>query len=205
MGNREKLLEGAKQSLLERGYQRTTARDIVAASGGANLASIGYHFGSTEALLTAAMIEAIAQWGDEVEAIVQMDPADDPVDQLELIWSRALDSIARQRALWVASVEIFIVAEHDPAIQEMLGDSLEQAREGLAAMLTGGRPSSDPAMARALGSLCLAVLEGFVLQHLIDAERGPSPAGLAGAIRSLANASSSGTSMAERSAGSRSG
>lgn len=42
---------------------RTTARDIVKASG-ANLASIGYHYGSKDALLTQAFIELISDWGD---------------------------------------------------------------------------------------------------------------------------------------------
>ena len=36
--------------LREKGYAHTTARDIVAASS-TNLASIGYHYGSTKALL----------------------------------------------------------------------------------------------------------------------------------------------------------
>ena len=54
MGHREALLDGARRCLLERGYARTTARDLVAASG-TNLASIGYHFGSKEALLNGAM------------------------------------------------------------------------------------------------------------------------------------------------------
>ncbi|NHW87893.1 helix-turn-helix transcriptional regulator, partial [Escherichia coli] len=45
MGHRERLLAGARNCLYERGYTRTTARDIVAASD-TNLASIGYHFGS---------------------------------------------------------------------------------------------------------------------------------------------------------------
>jgi AcrR family transcriptional regulator len=54
MGNREALLSGAKQSLLEKGYDRSTVRDITAAAGGVSMAAIGYHFGSREALLTAA-------------------------------------------------------------------------------------------------------------------------------------------------------
>ena len=52
MGHREDLLEGAKRCLLEKGYGRTTARDLVQASG-TNLASIGYHYGSKDALLRA--------------------------------------------------------------------------------------------------------------------------------------------------------
>lgn len=55
MGHREDLLEGAKRCLLEKGFVRTTARDIVKESG-ANLASIGYHYGSKDALLAQAYV-----------------------------------------------------------------------------------------------------------------------------------------------------
>lgn len=63
MGHREDLLEGAKRCLLEKGYARTTARDIVAASG-TNLASIGYHYGSKEALLNLAFLKVTEEWGE---------------------------------------------------------------------------------------------------------------------------------------------
>ncbi|GAB3818361.1 TetR family transcriptional regulator [Micromonospora zhanjiangensis] len=62
MGNREDLLAGAKQCLMEKGYARTTARDIAAAAG-TSLAAIGYHFRTTQALLNAALFEAMAEWG----------------------------------------------------------------------------------------------------------------------------------------------
>src|SRR5258707_8772719 len=54
ISHREQLLEGAIECLRTKGYARTTARDIAAAAN-ANLASIGYHFGSTEALVNAAV------------------------------------------------------------------------------------------------------------------------------------------------------
>ena len=50
MGQREDLLTAAKKLLVEKGYHRTTARDIAAASG-AHLGSIGYHYGSKDALM----------------------------------------------------------------------------------------------------------------------------------------------------------
>lgn len=58
MGHREDLLEGAKRCLLEKGFLRTTARDIVKESG-TNLASIGYHYGSKDALLVQAYVSLI--------------------------------------------------------------------------------------------------------------------------------------------------
>jgi AcrR family transcriptional regulator len=52
--NRDALLLAAKQCLLEKGYNRTTARDI-ASMAGVSLAAIGYHFSSKDALLTEAL------------------------------------------------------------------------------------------------------------------------------------------------------
>jgi AcrR family transcriptional regulator len=65
MGNREALLAGAKRCLIEKGYARTTARDIAAASG-VSLAAIGYHFGSKDALMNQAIYEFVGEWADEV-------------------------------------------------------------------------------------------------------------------------------------------
>lgn len=64
MGHREDLLEGAKRCLLAKGFVRTTARDIVKESG-TNLASIGYHYGSKDALLTQAFVELVQEWGEK--------------------------------------------------------------------------------------------------------------------------------------------
>ena len=58
---RERLLQGASRCLQEKGYAETTARDIAAASG-ANLRSIGYHFGSTKSLLLAAISLNFRRW-----------------------------------------------------------------------------------------------------------------------------------------------
>jgi AcrR family transcriptional regulator len=187
MGHREQLLEGAKRALMEKGHAGTTARDIVAASG-TNLASIGYHFGSKDALLTAAMIEAIGEWGDEVEAILRtaVDPDAQPIDRLEVIWNGVVESVRTQRKLWVASAEILTVAEHEPALREQLAEALEEGRKGLTAMVTAGAEDVSPERAHALGSLCLAVLQGLMLQQLIDPERASSGTELASAIRALA-------------------
>ena len=95
MGHREALLEGARRCLEEKGYARTTARDLVAASG-TNLASIGYHFGSKEALLNAAMIEAIEEWGAELQhaLAVDIDPEAAPLERFAATWT------SRSRTRW---------------------------------------------------------------------------------------------------------
>src|SRR5690242_12568992 len=77
MGNREALLAGATQCLIERGWAHTTVRDIAAAAG-VNHAAIGYHFGSKDALLTQALVAAVEALGDEL--------ANTPADPPERRW-----------------------------------------------------------------------------------------------------------------------
>ncbi|CAM5312755.1 hypothetical protein SALBM135S_06103 [Streptomyces alboniger] len=62
----EDLLEGAKRCLLAKGFVRTTARDIVVV--GTNLASIGYHYGSKDALLVEAFVVLVEPMGESFTA-----------------------------------------------------------------------------------------------------------------------------------------
>jgi AcrR family transcriptional regulator len=82
VGHREDLLAGARRCLEKRGYARTTARDLVAESG-TNLASIGYHFGSKEALLNEAIGESFQEWAERVrELALSIEPRGEPVSEL---------------------------------------------------------------------------------------------------------------------------
>lgn len=94
MGNREDLLTGAVKCLKERGWARTTVRDIAAAAGVSH-AAIGYHFGSREALLTQAFVQAMDEWGRRTE---QAAPATD----LESMWDARIASFYADRELWLA-------------------------------------------------------------------------------------------------------
>jgi AcrR family transcriptional regulator len=187
MGHREDLLVGAKICLYERGYGRTTARDIVAASG-TNLASIGYHFGSKEALLTTAIIESFAEWGVELDAVMRSlswDDTADPVDKFEAAWTRLIGSFVTHRPLWVSSVEAFAQAEHIPELRDQLAASLEETRAGLAAVIMTVSGTIDEKSARTVGSLVLGLLPGLALQWLLDPDRAPSGADLGEAIRAV--------------------
>src|SRR5947207_1143650 len=102
MGNREALLAGAKRCLIEKGYARTTARDIAAASG-VSLAAIGYHFGSKDALMNQAIYEFVGEWGDEVERALSAEGALDaePLKRFESIMARTIESISPPAACTV--------------------------------------------------------------------------------------------------------
>jgi AcrR family transcriptional regulator len=187
MGHRERLLAGAKRCLYERGYGRTTARDIVAASG-TNLASIGYHFGSKEALLNAAMIEAIDEWGEEVGRILATDSdvEGDPMERFEAVWTRLIESFEVHRPLLVASFEAFAPAQRSPELREQLADGQEEGRYGLAALFQKIDESTvDERAARTVGSFYVALLSGLIAQWLVDPARAPSGRDLAEGLRTI--------------------
>jgi AcrR family transcriptional regulator len=187
MGHKEDLLAGAKRCLYERGYAHTTARDIVAASG-TNLASIGYHFGSKEALLNAAMIEAIQEWGQELAHTLAVDvaPAATQQERFEAIWARVIESFATHRQLWIATFEATVQAEREPEVRAFLGDALQQGRAGLVALFQNVDEATGEQLAGTLGSFYQALLTGVWVQWLIDSERAPSSRDLAEALRLIA-------------------
>ncbi|MFJ9030829.1 TetR/AcrR family transcriptional regulator [Streptomyces sp. NPDC102274] len=186
MGHREQLMVGAKRCLEERGYARTTSRDIAAAAN-APLGTINYHYGSKEALLNAALLETLQEWGDRVRAR----PADSARSagegsRLEAMWARVTDSGATDRPLVVASIEAFAQAERFPEIRRQIAEAFELARTELAADLHGIDGAAEGELARAVGSVHMALVAGLTQQWLIDPERAPSAREVAAGLRAIA-------------------
>lgn len=184
MGHREDLLEGAKRCLFERGYGRTTARDIVAASG-TNLASIGYHFGSKEALLDAALVEAIDEWGDRLRATLRSRrlATTDPLAYFEAIWTRIVQTFDAHRPLWVATFEALAQAEHSPRVRRFLADAMQHGRERIVQDFDDADAPRAAARARTVGAFYQALLLGVMAQWLVDPERAPTGRDLGAALR----------------------
>jgi AcrR family transcriptional regulator len=186
MGNREDLLAAAKRLLSEKGYARTTARDLAAASG-VSLAAIGYHFGSKDALLNAARIEALGEWADELGRALAAgaDPDTGPIERFEAIWTRVIESFAAHRSLWAASFEMLAQIDQAPEVRAAVADAQERARLGLASLFHHLDPALDEQRAWMVGSFHLALLPGVMAQWLIDPERAPSGHDLAQALRTI--------------------
>ena len=184
MGHREDLLEGAKRCLYEKGYARTTARDIVAASG-TNLGSIGYHYGSTQALMNAAMLGAMQDWGDAVAAALAAG-GDTGEDRLTGFWRRVIGTIDTHRQLWLASIEAVLQGEHAPALRAQMAAGLQDGRSGMAALVTG-RPEDtlDDETVHSIGSVQMALMSGVMVQWLVDPEHAPRPEQIAAGLRAL--------------------
>lgn len=186
MGNREDLLAAAKRCLYDKGYARTTARDIAAASG-VSLAAIGYHFGSKEALLDAARIEAIGEWADELGRglATDVDPDATPMERFEAIWARMIELFDAHRPLWTASFEMLAQVDHAPEVRAAVADAQQRARLGLAALFHHLDPTLDQHSTWVVGSFYLALLPGVMAQWLIDPEHAPSARDLADALRTI--------------------
>jgi len=190
MGHREDLLIGAKQCLIEKGYGRTTARDIVAASG-ANLASIGYHYGSKEALLTAALLEALTESGKEIcpTEVTDVSPDASPLDRFEAAWSQMVDKYTTNRQLLLASFEVFAQVDRMPELQGALADCVEQGRRSMTELfksIAGDEADTmDEESLHAVGTFFQALSTGVMAQFLVDPQRAPSGHDLTLALRAM--------------------
>ena len=187
MGHREDLLVGAVACLREKGYARTTARDIVAASG-TNLGSIGYHYGSLEALLNAAVLAAIEEWGAQLTSVMLtgVDPAAPFPERFEQYWAAVLGTFGEYRQVWAASIDLFGVAGRVPEVRAAIADGLQDGRMAWAQLLHGIDPEAEPVKAQAVGSLHQALLSGVLVQWVVDPDRAPSASDLAAALRAIA-------------------
>ncbi len=98
MGNREALLEGAKRCLIEKGYARTTARDIADAAG-VSLAAIGYHYGSKESLLEQAFMAAMEEWFEDDEGDRHQESPAGSLERFQAFFGEVIGSFPEQEPL----------------------------------------------------------------------------------------------------------
>ncbi|HEX5532695.1 MAG TPA: TetR/AcrR family transcriptional regulator [Actinomycetales bacterium] len=188
MGNREDLIAGARRCLYEKGYEHTSARDIAAASG-TSLAAIGYHFGSKEALLKVALIEATQEWGAELERAVStdLDPDASQEERFRSTWTRVIESFSRHRDLWATHFRMLVHVENVPDEGKPFVGALQQGREGLAHMLLDTEGMSADAVSK-VGTVFHALLTGVMAQWLVDPDHAPSAEDLTEGMRTIAQA-----------------
>ncbi|WP_066369674.1 TetR/AcrR family transcriptional regulator [Herbidospora mongoliensis] len=186
MGNREDLLAGAKQCLMEKGYAGTTSRNIAEAAG-TSLAAIGYHFRSTKALLNEALIEAMEDWGKEIERALTTEapPGATPLRRFEAIWTQIIESYIRLRPLWAIQFELIAQMDRLPEVREAFASANRQARLGLAALFENLDPAADEQKAMAVGAFYQALLGGLATQWLVDPDSAPSAQDLVQALQTI--------------------
>jgi AcrR family transcriptional regulator len=176
MSHKEALLEGARRCLETKGYARTTARDIVAASE-TNLGSIGYHFGSKEALLNAAIGEAFEEWVARLGKLALAVPDAPPLERVATTWMRMLDEFPNIRWLLVSLVESVAQAERSPELREQFSSHYARCRDAIGETIRaslGEQAAAAGQLPELLASFLIAVCDGFAVQYLLDPESTPS-------------------------------
>src|SRR2546428_11766996 len=134
ISHRGQLLEGAIRCLRTKGYARTTARDIASAANG-NLASIGYHFGSKEALLTEAITRACEEWTTRLGQAAFAGGSDSPLEQMGASWVAMLDSFEELRPVLIGLVEAVGQSAWSEGLRQELAAHYRTSRDQVAPMV----------------------------------------------------------------------
>ncbi|MFL6121548.1 TetR/AcrR family transcriptional regulator [Actinophytocola sp.] len=179
MGNREDLLTGALRCLYEKGYTRTTARDIASAAG-VSLAAIGYHYGTKDELLNAALYQALAEWGNDLGEALSARPEASAAERFEEMWTQVIRSFAANQRLWAVQFELLAFLDQKPELKAAFAEANRQARAGLADLF--GIPGE------ATGAVFHALVGGLATQWLVDPDSVPSGHDLRTAVRAIAAA-----------------
>jgi AcrR family transcriptional regulator len=161
--NRAKLIEGALRCLERLPPERITARAIAQESG-ANVASISYHFGSKDQLVTEAAIQGLDRWLDEVAAGLGELSTQAPATRFRRAAEVVETSRRRHLGLTKNYVAALAKAQHDPRIRKRLAEGFRDARPNVAALLGLG---TDEVSNDAAG-LALAMFHGLLYQVLLD-------------------------------------
>jgi AcrR family transcriptional regulator len=161
--NRSRLLEGTLRCLERLPPERVTARAIAKESQ-ANIASIAYHFGSKDELVTEAVIAGLDRWLAEISrALGDLDGLERAA-RLE----RAGLVIDATRDLHTGLARNFLgalaKAQHDPRVRGRLAEGFRTTRARVAELLDLG---SDQAGEDAAG-LVHSLFTGLLFQALLD-------------------------------------
>jgi AcrR family transcriptional regulator len=176
MTNREALLESAITSLQEKGYAGTTARDV-AARAGVSLGAIGYHFGTVQELLDAALAEAVRRWFEPLIGMLSRSEPPLSFAQLGSALDRLLDTLADNRPLVIAYFEALLRAERSVRLRTELAADLDEFRQALSAgiaVLLAEQPEIAGPDPQAAASLVMATFDGLIIQWLLAPDQVPT-------------------------------
>jgi AcrR family transcriptional regulator len=189
MNNRHALLEAGIACLQDKGYADTKARDI-AGRAGVSLGAIGYHFGSTDELLQEALAEAVRRWLEPLIGLISTMPDRVGRDRLGTAIERFLETFSANRPLVLAYFEALLRAEHAAGLRSTMAadfDALHGAITAGIKQLQAGQPRSRRVDPEVAATLVMAVLDGLIVQWLVDPDRLPTGEAIAQTLQRAAN------------------
>lgn len=161
--NRGKLLDATLRCLDRLPLDRITVRAI-AVEAGANPASVIYHFGSRDALLSAAAVEGLDRWLAELASELDAITGDDSAARLTHAAALVAATRTSRMPLARAYLAALAMSPHDEAVRLTLADGFRRARPALATVLGLG----DDAAGTDAAGLLLAMFHGMLVQTMVD-------------------------------------
>jgi AcrR family transcriptional regulator len=164
---RQRIIEATIEVIAERGWAAVTTREV-ARRAGVQQAQLGYHFGSKDGLLRAAIVtafdEMMAAMGDQLSG-----PPDQALDFGALLGGlHAADADTR---LTLVGAEALSLSLRDPELGAWMRDELARLRDTLADRLRSARDAGafrtdlEP---DAVAVLLAALLDGLLLYRAVD-------------------------------------
>ena len=187
MSHHDRLLEAARGLILEKGFAATTARDLVAASD-TNLGSIGYHFGSREALLNQAIEGLFDEWTELLAGAAFSEEDAPPRERLTTTWKATLDTLSEHQGLIRAFIEALAHAERSPDFRKQMRDHYRRSRRTVARLVEaalGPDAVAEGADPMVIALFLIAVFDGLAVQYRMAPEDTPSGQELVDALAAV--------------------
>ncbi len=172
--HRSRLLQAALALLREREYGNITARDLVSASN-TNLGSIGYHFGSKEALLNEAIGLALEDWTEAIGKAIQGDSSGGLFSLMTNSLRIVLDDYDSVQPYYRAFIEALARSARSPELRRQLATHYSRQRDRIAGWINDSLGETlEPHEARHLASLLIGTADGMLIQSFIAPDDAPS-------------------------------
>lgn len=158
---RQQFIDAGVELLAEGGWAAVTTRSV-AERAGANLGLIHYYWGGIQKLK-----EAIARrvgeliFGPLTEQLMEAGGLEDVMARLPEVLAQPTDSATAR-----LTVELIASAVREPALGEVLRESLAEARRELDQWLAEHAPAAPPGTA----TLLMALIDGLLMHRMLDPE-----------------------------------
>ena len=168
---RAELLAATRAAIAEEGLGGVTAREVTGRAG-ANLASIGYHFGSKDALVAEALVEEVTELVAPVLEVLGSGAPD--ADRASAAVALLDDLFDASQARIPAYLAALSVVPHDAEVRHRLAALFVEVRQRLAADIERQAAAGhlagwvDP---QPMAALILAVVQGVVVAAALEPSR----------------------------------
>lgn len=164
---RGRLLDAAVLVFARRGYYAAGVAEI-AAEAGCSTGALYDHFGSKEKLFLAVMETQIEPWMRSYRQ--QVEAAGKPAARLEAGVAQWDKLVRKFPEAWLLLVELWSVCVRDPALRSKFAAQYDRLRMASGELLgsSGPRSVASQFTSEQLGTIGMALVDGFALQRIAD-------------------------------------